>query len=276
MFLNIVHKLNDTGIQPIIYGSMGLRLLLNKDIQINDIDFIIESPDQFEVCKQVMLDMGFQLDPDHHREFMKDELYCSFIDKGDIENLISEPLVCKKVAIGKCLFFNISIEQYKKIYEKGLGNVYRRKKREEEDLEKIKLIENFMKTIFYHGLGESKNNYKSLSKNITIADIDWNKVKATSAKGYDNVVSFSLGVVFALNESSKRKVNNLILCSPTPFETLEGVKAKNIYIIVGEKEEFLLNIFRPLIKDNVEVIVLKGAGHRFNRSYKKIVVSLLK
>lgn len=132
-----------------------------------------------------------------------------------------------------------------------------------------------MKTIFYHGLGESKTDYKNI-KGITLADVDWNKVKATSAKGYKNIVSFSLGVVFALDEATKYKVENLILCSPTPFEHLKGIKAKKIWIIVGAKEKFLIDIFSKLDRKNLDVIALEGVGHRMSKRYWKMVEAIIK
>lgn len=131
-----------------------------------------------------------------------------------------------------------------------------------------------MKTIFYHGLGESPKNYKNL--NMKVANIDWNKVKATSAKGYKNIVSFSLGVVFALDEATKHKVDNLILCSPTPFEHLKGIKAKKIWILLGEKENFQLNIFKHLkYKENLNIMVIKKAGHKIDKNYLSWINSLI-
>lgn len=111
---------------------------------------------------------------------------------------------------------------------------------------------------------------------MKVASIDWNKVKATSAKGYKNIVSFSLGVVFALDEATKYKIDNLILCSPTPFEHLKGIKAKKIWILLGEKEKFQLDIFKKLSKKNLNIIIIKNASHKINKKYLSYINNLIK
>lgn len=129
-----------------------------------------------------------------------------------------------------------------------------------------------MKTIFYPGLGETKKNYKSLSKHLIVADIDWNTGKATSSKKYDTVASFSLGNVFSLDISLKRKLKKLILCSPTPFESLGKHKAEHVIFIIGEKEKFLQKVFKPLCKKNVKMIIVPKGDHRINKDYEKIIL----
>lgn len=129
-----------------------------------------------------------------------------------------------------------------------------------------------MKTIFYPGLGETKKNYKSLSKHLIVADIDWNTRKATSSKNCDTVVSFSLGAVFSLDISLKRKLKKLILCSPTPFESLDKYKAEQVIFIIGEKEKFLQKVFKPLCKKNVKMIIVPQGDHKINKNYEKIII----
>ncbi len=133
-----------------------------------------------------------------------------------------------------------------------------------------------MKTIFYPGLGETKKNYKSLSKHLIVADIDWNTGKATSSKNCDTVVSFSLGAVFSLDISLKRKLKKLILCSPTPFESLGKCKAEQVIFIIGENEKFLQKVFKPLCKKNVKMIIVPNSGHRITSQYKKKLLELIK
>lgn len=129
-----------------------------------------------------------------------------------------------------------------------------------------------MKTIFYPGLGETKKNYKSLAKHLIVADIDWNTGKSTSAKNCDTVVSFSLGAVFSIDIASKKKLKKLILCSPTPFESLTDCKAEQVLFIIGEKEKFLQKIFKPLCKKNVKMIVVPNSDHKIDKNYEKILL----
>ncbi|MHB1316887.1 MAG: hypothetical protein ACYCZW_03485 [Minisyncoccota bacterium] len=129
-----------------------------------------------------------------------------------------------------------------------------------------------MKTIFYPGLGETKENYKSLSQHMIVADIDWNTGKATSSKNCDTVVSFSLGAVFSIDISLKKKLKKIILCSPTPFETLGNHKAEEVIFIIGEKEKFLQKIFRPLCKGNVKMILVPKGDHKIDKVYKEVIL----
>jgi esterase/lipase len=129
-----------------------------------------------------------------------------------------------------------------------------------------------MKTIFYPGLGETKKNYESLSEHLIVADVDWNTGKHTPATDCDVVVSFSLGAVFSLDIALKRKLKKLILCSPTPFETLGKHKAERIIFIIGENEKFLQKVFKPLCKKNVKMIIVPKGNHRINKNYQNIIL----
>jgi len=129
-----------------------------------------------------------------------------------------------------------------------------------------------MKAIFYPGLGELKKNYKSLSGHVMVADIDWNTGKATSAKKCDIAVSFSLGCVFSLDLALKRKLKKLILCSPTPFETLGNHKAEEVIFIIGEEERFLQKIFKPLCIKGVTMIIVPKGDHKIDRNYQNVLL----
>jgi len=109
-------------------------------------------------------------------------------------------------------------------------------------------------------------------KYLIVADIDWNTGKATSSKNCGTVVSFSLGAVFSLEIALKRKIKKLILCSPTPFESLGKHKAEQVIFIIGEKEKFLQKVFKPLCKKNVKMIIVPKGGHRINKNYEKILL----
>ncbi len=144
-FLDIAKKLNKEGIHPIVYGSLGLYLILGNKNNMKDIDFIINKPEDFLTCKEVLLKNGFRIDPDHERELVMGNVYVSFIDKEDIEKLIEEPLKLESASLNNVNFFNISPEQHLKIYKIGLQGKYRKEKKERDDLEKIKEIEEYLK-----------------------------------------------------------------------------------------------------------------------------------
>lgn len=141
IFEELVKKLNGAGIIPIIYGSLGLYLILQKDGPVNDIDFIIDKPEEFSVCKNVLLKNGFEIDPEHERELIKNGFYVSFIDRNDIEKLIKEPLKLNPATHNNKNFYNIELSQYLKIYTNGLNNKFRKERKEKDDLKKINKIE---------------------------------------------------------------------------------------------------------------------------------------
>ena len=144
VFTELVKKLNKAGIFPIVYGSLGLYLKLEKDGEVNDIDFIINSPEEFLICKKVLLENKFEIDPEHERELIRNGLYVSFLNKIDIEKLVGEPLKLKAESYDNAKYFNIEISQYLKIYKNGLNNKFRREKKERDDLNKIEEIEHFL------------------------------------------------------------------------------------------------------------------------------------
>ena len=143
-FAEITKRLNREDVRPIIYGSLGLYLVLNTRDSINDIDFIINNPADFLTCRKVLLKNGFRIDPDHERELISENVCVSFIDQKDIEGLIKQPLRLQASSLNGADLFNIPAEQHLEIYKIGLKDKYRKEKKETNDLEKIGKIENYL------------------------------------------------------------------------------------------------------------------------------------
>ncbi|MDO9510013.1 MAG: hypothetical protein Q7J14_01850 [Candidatus Magasanikbacteria bacterium] len=140
LFIKITKKLNEKGVVPTIYGSLGLSLKLNKLIDINDIDFLVKDSREFNVCKKLLVDLNFKIDPDHSRELIGKIANISFLDISEVEKLIGEKLRLEKNLYHGVDFKNIGISQYLKIYKEGLKNKYRKEKKTIDDEKKIKLI----------------------------------------------------------------------------------------------------------------------------------------
>ena len=134
------------------------------------------------------------------------------------------------------------------------------------------------KIIFYPGLGEKPSNYKAFSKLVTVADIDWNTGKyIPKVTNADIVISFSLGINYALDYASKHKVKKLILCSPAPFETLKGIKVPEIILMAGEKEKFLIENNLRLWKNwhnkkSIKLVTIPKIGHKITPKYLKVII----
>lgn len=132
-----------------------------------------------------------------------------------------------------------------------------------------------MKKIYFApGLGEKPHNYKVFSKHMTLLDVDWNTGKFTpKISKPDVLVSFSLGICFTFEYALKYHVDILVTCSPTPgIETLKGIKTNKIICMVGEKETWVLEDFKRLLKTTqipYEIIIVPGADHKIVGEYKK-------
>lgn len=136
------------------------------------------------------------------------------------------------------------------------------------------------KIYFAPGLGEKPHDYKAFSNHLTILDVDWNTGKYTpKITKPDVIVSFSLGLCFTFDYALKYHVNTLVLCSPTPgIETLKGIKTDKIICIVGEKEMWVLEDFKRLLKTAdipSEIIIVPGADHKITGEYKKKLLKLV-
>ncbi len=143
---------------------------------------------------------------------------------------------------------------------------------------KISIVINKPKIII--GLGQKATEYRSLSKYLDIVQVDWNNGSLAKMKlgNPDILVGFSLGCVVATMHAEKHKVKNLILCSPTPDETLERVKTDYATFIVGEKETWLRKETRRVaktLKCPAKIIIVPGSDHKIDSKYQKALLEVL-
>lgn len=136
------------------------------------------------------------------------------------------------------------------------------------------------KIYFAPGLGEKPQNYKTFSKHMTLLDVDWNTGKYTpKITKPDVIISFSLGLCFTFDYALKHHVDTLVFCSPTPgVETLKGIKTDKIICTVGEKETWVLQDFKRLLKTTdipSEIIIVPSADHKITGEYKKKLLELV-
>jgi hypothetical protein len=146
-FTDIAKELNNNNVTPIIYGSLGLSLLISYPSKINDMDFLISSEEEFSICSSISEKQGFVFDPEHDREFEGNGTFVSFLNQKDIEDLIGHKLKLKLSQLDGAKFYNLSLEDYLNIYETGLRNKWRRRKKIKSDNKLIELIrEEFAKS----------------------------------------------------------------------------------------------------------------------------------
>ena len=135
-----------------------------------------------------------------------------------------------------------------------------------------------MKTKFLYGLGDKKE-YSYLLEHFSIPKIDWNKGKINPPIGkVKTLVGFSLGCMVACIHAEKSKVSKLILCSPSPDETLCKVKADEVIFIVGGKENWVIENVKRMAKTlncDYKIITVPNSKHKIDRKYLKTILSVI-
>jgi hypothetical protein len=144
-FSLIVKKLNAIGITPIIYGSLGLCLLIGEHGRIADIDMLLTNTDfrrHWKKIKECLIkEMGYKNDPDHAQELIGKTPYISFLKLSDVKKLTPiRPGQLTKYSLKKGIYYNLALPQYLDIYQGGLLGLDRKRKKERLDNKKIRLI----------------------------------------------------------------------------------------------------------------------------------------
>jgi len=153
-FLRIAKHLNsELNITPVLYGSLGLSRIIQKDLNSKDIDILVPQryiTTNWKKLIKTLLKINYQLvdEKEHEFVYLKNKIGIAFEEdlfsfaKVDYKELktISDNGVGYKV---------LDINQYKKIYEVSKTDSYRSQKNNKKDLEKIKLIDRYIKNVNY-------------------------------------------------------------------------------------------------------------------------------
>jgi len=145
IFLKLAYELNKINILPITYGSFGLNLIIGEQGIINDLDLII-SDNEFStnwdnIKNNIMPSLGYEIDATHCQEFNGHNIPISILKISDIEKLTDiRKDQFKKESLEQIEYYNLSLNQYLDIYEKGMLGKYRKQKKNKEDKQKILLI----------------------------------------------------------------------------------------------------------------------------------------
>ena len=149
VFLEVGKKLNqqfDT--QPILYGSLGLSLLITEDIQVNDIDVLL--PDNLVTnrwleLKKVVENLGFVLFDEKEHAFQRDGIEIAFAKDSDLSNKAGVD-ACELELKNKqnCQYKVLNLKQYLQVYQKMLRDDYRQEKLGKNDKAKIELIKKYL------------------------------------------------------------------------------------------------------------------------------------
>lgn len=125
-------------IKPLLYGSLGLEVLLQRDLRSDDIDILIPNTllnENWEYFKAFLESEGYFLIDLHEHTFIKDDIKYSY---ACIEGLNDFAGINSFLEKEYCLF--LTLNDYLKVYEASLKDGYRQNKKNKNDIEKINII----------------------------------------------------------------------------------------------------------------------------------------
>lgn len=136
------------GIVPLLYGSLGLGFITEKDIEVDDIDVLIPRVflnAEWQSFKAVLEDNGYVLTDEHEHTFCYNGVAYSYAEIEELEAFagigVSQIGVCE---YNGCSFLILSAEQYLRVYQRSSEDGYRINVRKKKDAEKIEYIKRFI------------------------------------------------------------------------------------------------------------------------------------
>lgn len=148
-FLSVTKVLNSRGITPVLYGSLGLGMLLKKDLKPSDVDILVPKiflKSKWSFLKGVVEDMGYELIDLHEHEFSKKDFRLAFGEEEDLEPFSGVNYKTLKIVTHNgSRFKELGANDYLLAYSSALKDSYRQNKKQVKDMEKIRLIKEYLK-----------------------------------------------------------------------------------------------------------------------------------
>ncbi len=137
------------GIIPLLYGSLGLEVLLKADLDSDDIDILI--PEEFVTGERwsefrLFLEAsGYKMIDEHEHTFVRNSVEYSYAAIEGLKDFAGIDISdIKSRTDGGVQFMLLSSEQYLKVYMKSSLDGYRMNVKEKQDNQKIELIKKYM------------------------------------------------------------------------------------------------------------------------------------
>src|SRR3989344_1574363 len=148
IFLEVAKELNKEDIVPILYGSLGLCMVIGEFKEASDIDFLVPGniiTKDWRKAISLMEKIRFNLKDEKEHEFERENKIVAFGNEKDLKDMSNiNPEEIKVTEINGVKFRELSPEQYLCVYEFMLRDGYRQEKRGKDDQEKISLIKNYL------------------------------------------------------------------------------------------------------------------------------------
>ena len=137
------------GIEPLLYGSLGLEVRTGKNLDADDIDILIPESflgDGWDIFCKALEENGYRLTDPREHTFRKDGVSYSYAKLEELETFAGISLSqIESVRVEGVSFKLLSLPQYLKVYAASARDGYRVSVRNKKDTEKIALIREILK-----------------------------------------------------------------------------------------------------------------------------------
>ncbi len=137
------------GIVPLMYGSLGLEYITNKNLNVDDIDILISDvfiKERWNEFKNFLISEGYALFDEHEHTFQKNNISYSYASVEELKSFAEIELFDIEQRCNNGIKFKVlSLEQYLKVYCASVKDGYRITVREKKDSDKIDFIEKQLK-----------------------------------------------------------------------------------------------------------------------------------
>ena len=138
-------------IVPLLYGSLGLEVLIKSSMNADDIDILIPqlfvTGAKWKEFKLFLGNHGYALIDEHEHTFRKDDVDYSYASIEGLKDFAGIDICDIEIRnISGTKFMLLSLEQYLKVYQKSSQDGYRMKVKEKQDNQKIEFIRNHINT----------------------------------------------------------------------------------------------------------------------------------
>ncbi len=148
-FLEISKILNTKlNIIPVLYGSLGLQKISGLEFFPEDIDILIPLKyieEKWTLFQSTIEELGYEFVDLREHEFRKKDIKIAFSHEEDLDKFADVKHRNLKIVHDNGISFkSLSVEDYLKVYKKSMLDGYRREKKNNKDLVKIKTIEKLL------------------------------------------------------------------------------------------------------------------------------------
>ena len=143
----IIKELQHHGIDPILYGSLGVSFYLGDFKKFGDVDLLVPEPwvnTQWQNLMIIMNELGYTLFDEHEHEFIdKTGGHVAFASENVLvrDGISQSPIADVAIMnIGDIKVRTLNLATFKRAYEFSSKDGYRQNQREKKDSEVIALI----------------------------------------------------------------------------------------------------------------------------------------